>query len=125
MGFSKIAELYRVLAADDCTPFERIEKDSVGGIHSAKVPGTDRAHLNDFSVDELHSVSWCEDARIGHSVIVIHGETFSGSFHPHTFVPLACIILRSLFPAPFADITASQLTNTRPVEITPLEHAGR
>jgi hypothetical protein len=125
LGFRKIAELHGILATDNCALFECIEKDSVSGVHAAKVTSTDRAHLNDFPVNEFHSFTWCEDARIGHPIVVIHGKAFPGGFRPHSFVPLPRIILRSLFPAPSADVTALQFTIQLQVVITPLEMAGR
>src|SRR5262249_28089030 len=45
-----------------------------------QMPVSDRAHLDDFSLDEFHSIVLSKDSGLCHSVILVHSKKFFADF---------------------------------------------
>src|SRR6476620_11441359 len=44
----------------------------------------DRAHLNDFAVNEFHTIVFMKDAGLPHAVILLHGEKLLRNLSGHS-----------------------------------------
>src|SRR5438552_15688780 len=61
-------------------------------IASSRLTVADWTHLNDFSIDEFHSILWTQNAGFGHPVILVHREKFFSDFDAHRISSLESIL---------------------------------
>src|SRR5437773_6642640 len=84
LRFVEVIQADRQLRSHERLSLKYGGKKVVGAAHGRSMPGTHRAHLDDLSVNELRALSFPEDARLGHPVILVHGEESLGCLGLHT-----------------------------------------
>jgi hypothetical protein len=67
-------ERKRVLHANDGARTETAHEQRIESVDTRRVPTADRAHLDDFSFDQLDAIVFRKYPRLRHAVILIGGE---------------------------------------------------
>ncbi len=75
LGLRKLLYGDATLRADDSAPCDSLDEQLIETIHDGMMSVSDRRHVDDLPIDELHSRIGREEAEFTHAVVFIHRDT--------------------------------------------------